>query len=163
MTTNNTKHNASVKGSIVQKLINIKPNTDKYLLKCLKIGIFARILRLPSNLEVLRILHPLDACLIGKAYAQFINTNKEPELTQEYLRHKSPKPEKVLANYKLWYRDRQGNICFFNQSTGEAFLMDPVKITQTEKFIYNFDAADAFYIGLYAELKVKQKTVKTTK
>jgi len=50
------------------------------------------------------------------------------------------------------------NIAFINTKTNQDFLMDPRDIALSEELIQEFDAAQAFYIGLWAGLKLNNTT-----
>jgi hypothetical protein len=63
---------------------------------------------------------------------------------------------KTILTHAL--KNREGSICFVNISTNEKFIMDPRDIALTEQLIQEFDAAQAFYIGLFAGLKINNPT-----
>jgi hypothetical protein len=56
--------------------------------------------------------------------------------------------------YNLCYQNRKGLLCFINKKTYEEFIMDPRDIATSEELIGEFDAPQAFYIGLLAGSKM---------
>ena len=64
------------------------------------------------------------------------------------------------GSYKICYQDRKGDICFSNQETDEVFVMNPRDIALSEELIQEFDAAQAFYIGVFAGLKLNNATIR---
>jgi hypothetical protein len=86
----------------------------------------------------------------------------------EYIKKHEPKNKMTNTNskkmnqhsldrygcYSLCYQNRNGEICFKNNLTNEQFIMDPRDIALTEELITEFDATQAFYIGILAGLKI---------
>ncbi len=71
------------------------------------------------------------------------------------------------GKYKLCFQNREGKICFTEKKSNKNFTMDPRDIALSEELISEFDASQAFYIGLTAGLKMnspidKQSKQKTT-
>lgn len=48
---------------------------------------------------------------------------------------------------------------FVEIETNKEFLMDPRDIALSEKLIQEFDAVQAFYIGLFSGMKLNDKTM----
>lgn len=57
------------------------------------------------------------------------------------------------GSYNLLYKDRRGFLGFECKDNDQQFLMDPRDIALSRELIEEFDAAQAFYIGVWAGLK----------
>lgn len=107
------------------------------------------------DLDILHGLHPIQGCFIGIEYAKVIKANttegaKSQVKSQNMLNKYSMNR---YGNNTLMYQDRNGLLGFECSSTGEEFLMDPRDIALSRELIEEFDAAQAFCIGVLAGLK----------
>lgn len=107
------------------------------------------------DLDILHGLHPIQGCFIGIEYAKVIkatptegakNQVKSQNMLNKYSMNR-------YGNNNLMYQDRNGLLGFERSSTGEEFLMDPRDIALSRELIEEFDAAQAFCIGVLAGLK----------
>ena len=106
------------------------------------------------DLDILYALHPIQGCFIGIEYAKTIKTN----ITNfKYKERRMSKLNTYLkcryGRYDLLYKDREGLVGFECVDNGQAYLMDPRDIALSRELIEEFDAAQAFYIGVWAGLK----------
>lgn len=104
--------------------------------------------------DILYGLHPIQGCYIGIEYektTKFDNRNSNAQV----------KPRNVFSKYSasrygnnhLLYQNRKGLLGFESKITGEQFLMDPRDIALSRSLIEEFDAVQAFCIGVLAGLK----------
>jgi hypothetical protein len=127
------------------RILNIKTNTTSEV----------TILDLIYNIDVLHGLHPTQACYIGTEYARHLKkANFSAEHPSEQKTRSKSYAVRRYGAYELCYQDHKGNVGFSNPTTEEIFLMDPRDMVISEELIKKFDAAQAFYIGLFAGLKL---------
>ena len=121
----------------------------------------AKINSIVFDIDILYGLHPIQAYYIGIEYSKYMKNlsspieakKKQKEKLNNYSVHR-------YGNYTLCFQNSEGNVCFVDKSTNEEFLMDPRDIALTEELIQEFDAAQAFYIGLLAGCRLKNPTKK---
>ncbi len=106
------------------------------------------------DLDILYALHPIQGCFIGIEYAKAIKATTHNPLSQE-KQHKKFYTYSMCryGSYSLLYKDRKGFVGFECKDNGQQMLMDPRDISLSRELIEEFDAAQAFYIGLWAGLK----------
>ena len=144
---------------IFYKIVNYNKKLDKYLLQCIntKATFLVRLNDIISDEDILHRLHPIQACYVGIEYAISIKKNK-PSVVYS---------DKMMGSYSycrygtfsLRHKDRKKNLCFVDLKTKNEFLMDPRDIALSEHFIIEFDAIQAFYIGLLAGFKMNTSTM----
>lgn len=142
------------------KIVDLKE--EKYILQCINKNVMfeATITDIIFDINILYGLHPIQTCYIGMEYAKHIKkTNTCPTLKN--------KPKKSQDNflsryglYNLCYQNRKGDICFINKKTSEKFILDLNELVTSEKLIREFDASQAFYIGLFYGLKTSTSSFK---
>jgi hypothetical protein len=121
----------------------------------------ATILDVVYDIDILHGLHPAQACYIGTEYSKHLK--KAKSLTEHPDNQKSTSKNYSVCRYgtyELCYQDRKGNVGFTNPDTEESFIMDPCDMVVSEELIKKFDAAQAFYIGLFAGLKLIKSSSK---
>lgn len=137
---------------IFYKIIGL--TSDIYTLQCINKNVifYAKITDIVFDMEILYGLHPIQACYIGVEYAKYLQKTDAPTAK---FQHKKLYKYSVCryGSYNLHYQDRKGNICFIKKNTSEEFIMQPSEILPNEDLIQEFDAGQAFYIGLLAGLK----------
>jgi hypothetical protein len=130
---------------------------EEYALQCINTSaIFqAKIIDIVFDIDILHRLHPIQACYIGIEYAKYLKKIDHPSALQNTQNQKLNKYSVYrYGSYSLCYQDRKGNLCFISQKTNEEFIMDPRDIALSEELIQEFDAAQAFYIGLLPGIKM---------
>ncbi|OAI45987.1 hypothetical protein AYO45_01895 [Gammaproteobacteria bacterium SCGC AG-212-F23] len=145
---------------IFYKIVHFYEKENKYLLQCINTSatFLATIKDIVFDMDILHGLHPVQACYIGIEYATNMkkidsNLSKKKKKINSY-------PYPRYGIFRLRYHDRKQNVSFTNIDTGEVFLMDPRDIAFSENLIQEFDAAQSFYIGLLAGLKMNNFSVK---
>jgi hypothetical protein len=106
-------------------------------------------------------LHPTQACYMGIEYAKYLNKSKHKEFlriqrSSDFYRHTTPR----YGKYKIHAQDRNGNLCVINQENTEEFIMEPSKIALSSGLIGEFDAYQAFYVGILCGLKISKSAKK---
>ena len=158
----NRKEAASVNNSdkrssyIFYKIVEAETDGEHYILQCINTSVTLRasITDIIFERKTLSSLHPVQACYIGIEYSKYLQTHKAS--IQRKFRLKTE--EYLLCRYGAYqvaYEDRIGNICFISRKTKEEYLMDPRDIALSKELINEFDAAQAFYIGYLAGLKLR--------
>jgi hypothetical protein len=130
---------------------------EYYKIQCIntKAIIQLTVEEIAFDLTILHGLHPIQGCFVGIEYSKAIknmnnNDNKRRIKSQKLLDKYSVKR---YGNNNLEYQDRNGRLGFRHCSTDETFLMDPRDIALSRELIEEFDAAQAFCIGVLAGLK----------
>jgi hypothetical protein len=143
---------------IFYKIVDFINDKKEYTFQCINThAIFhAKIIDIVFDIDLLYALHPIQACFVGIEYAKhFKEINSLPELQQDVQKQKLNKySTHRYGKYSLCYQERKGDVCFTETRTGKKFFMDPRDIALSEELIREFDAAQAFYIGLFAGLKL---------
>ena len=98
-----------------------------------------------QDIDILSRLHPVQACYIGMEYVQYFKRNGMSPPPLDYNGTISR-----YGQYQMYAQDREGNILFFDKSTEEQFIMEPSEVVSSELLIQEFDATQAFLIGMLA-------------
>ena len=129
-------------------------NNNEFALQCINTNtlFYAKITDIIFDTDILYGLHPVQSCFIGIEYAKYIKKHKHPSKTNSQKINQYSLSR--YGYYSLCYQNRNGELCFINNITNEQLIMDPRDIALSEELINEFDAAQAFYIGLLAGLKI---------
>ncbi len=140
-------------GCIFYKIVD-SIERNQFALQCINTTtvFHISIVDLVYDTDILHGLHPVQACFIGIEYAKILKKNQKS--IKKNKSHSSSATYRY-GRYFLNYQDRYGNIAFTDSVTQKDFLMDPRDIALSEELIGEFDAAQAFYIGLCTGLKMK--------
>lgn len=108
------------------------------------------------DLQILHGLHPIQACFTGIKYAQSLSlANNDSQ--------QKPIGSGVMENryglYSLLWRTRAGLLVFEDTRDKNQWEMSAMQIASKKKIISEFDAAQAFHIGLLAGSEMKKKPV----
>ena len=131
--------------------------TEYYKIQCIntKAIIQLTVEEIAFDLTILHGLHPIQGCFVGIEYSKTIknmdNRTKKHIKSQNLLNKHSVKR---YGNNNLEYQDRSGRLGFRHCLTNETFLMDPRDIALSRDLIEEFDAAQAFCIGVLAGFKL---------
>lgn len=144
---------------IFYKLVDIIGD-DEYIIQCIntKATFIASISDIVFDKEILNGLHPLQSCYIGIEYAKHLEWASANHLlvAESSKKHKEPLVSRY-GRYLICYQNRKGDVCFVDQRTNREQLMDPCVMVFTEALIGEFDAAQAFHLGIFAGLKLKKQ------
>ncbi|MGD9152828.1 MAG: hypothetical protein PVG30_04110 [Gammaproteobacteria bacterium] len=139
---------------IFYKIVDSFEEDQTYKLQCIntKATFNSKITEIVFDIDILHGLHPVQACYIGIEYSRHIKNISPSAKLQEKQTKKICKLSVCrYGKYRLRFQDRDGEICFIdNNNNGKEFIMDPRDIALSEELINEFDAAQAFYIGLLA-------------
>ena len=142
---------------IIYKIVDsyLEKNKEHYKIQCIntKALFHATLEEIIFDQTILNGLHPIQGCYIGIEYAK---TSK----TQTTFHEK--KQNSILNTYNicrygkntLLYQDRKGLLVFKCKNKDQTHLMDPREIALSKALIEEFDAIQAFYIGVLAGLKL---------
>lgn len=128
-------------------------SSEEYILQCINTNALFRskTIDMVFDPDILHGLHPIQACYIGLRYSSQINQPNTKTIGKNF------KNEYLLSRYgkyRLVYENRSGELSFTDSETNTALLKDPRDIALSEELISEFDAAQAFYIGLTAGIKI---------
>ncbi|KTC99208.1 hypothetical protein [Legionella erythra] len=106
------------------------------------------------DLDILHGLHPIQSCYIGIEYAKTIKSH--PTEIRQLKQQNTFDAYSVsrYGSYNLLFQTRDGLIGFEHRPTQKQTIMDPQEVALSKELIKEFDAAQAFYIGLLAGLKM---------
>ena len=120
---------------------------EQYLLQCINKNVvfYADIREIIFSSYILYGLHPIQACQIGIDAQSMHNTSRKHDrelysVANHFVYR--------YGKYNLYGQDREGNLLFTNPDTYEEFCMPAREVALSEKLIREFDASQAFYIGL---------------
>jgi hypothetical protein len=137
-------------------------NTEYFKIQCINTAaVFSSTtFDIVFDSDLLLGLHPSQSCYIGIEYAKLLSS--ENHFESQRLNPET-KLERFLAprygKFAIYCQDRSGDINFFQKNDNQFFYMDPRDIALSRDLICNFDAGQAFYIGLQAGLKLTKKVI----
>lgn len=146
---------------ILYKIVDTTLNDKHFVLQYIntKVIFHIKISELVFDLDILYGLHPIQACYIGIEYSKHIKNSNPTPLEKKSLTEKLNKYSVYrYGKYRLVSQNRKGKVHFTNELSNEDFFMEPRDIALSEELIEEFDAAQAFYIGLLAGLKINNPT-----
>jgi hypothetical protein len=148
---------------IFYKIVDLIQENEYFVLQCIntKAIFHAQIIEIVFDLDILYGLHPVQACYIGIEYSKHIKNSNQTTIEKSNQTQKLNKYSIYrYGKYRLLFQNREGNVGFRNEFNNEEFLMDPKDIALSEELIQDFDAVQAFYIGLLAGLKINHPVKK---
>jgi len=108
-------------------------------------------------------LHPIQACYVGIEYAEQEKTNTQLNDTSTSLKSTLRRSLKHrYGRYVFQYKTRSRQVGFIDIITKKEFLMDPRDIALSRELIREFDASQAFYIGVLAGLTIANPVTQQT-
>lgn len=136
--------------------------SEEFVLQCINTkAIFClKITEIVFDIDILHGLHPTQACYIGMEYSKHLKKTDIPTSLKNKNHKLEPHSAFRYGKYNLRYQNRNGDLCFTCEKTNQEFIMDPRDIALSEALIAEFDAAQAFYIGLLVGLKLNNKVEK---
>lgn len=144
-----------LKRYVFYKIVDSAEEEYEYLLQCINTkAIFrAKMGDVISDIDLLHGLHPVQSCYVGIEYAKYL---KSAHCQQPIQSRKKTAPylSNRYGNCQLLYEQRKGNIGFYDQRTDRTYLMDSRDVALSQELIQEFDAAQAFYIGVSAGMKL---------
>jgi len=146
---------------IFYKIVDQEKN--EYALQCINTTavVYSKIEDIVFDIDILHGLHPIQACYVGIEYAKFLEKNEAPIALKNRQKSKLDKCSVFrYGRYELCSQNRKGDVLFFDRTNEESFLMDPRDIALSEEIIQEFDAAQAFHLGLLAGLKLNNPVTK---
>lgn len=144
---------------IFYKIVDFDSSGNVYKLQCInsRPTFDAKLSDIVFDPDILFALHPIQACFIGieygKSLRQLNHRNhhlNEKAITTKFTEYSTSR----YGHYRLDYQTRKGHLGFEHQTSLEKFLMDPCEIASSEDLIREFDASQAFFIGLLAGRKI---------
>lgn len=155
-TRKNQKNTDSRADCIFYKIVD-STGADGFILQCLntKAVFRASLHEIVFDIDILYGLHPIQACFIGinysthlrESYAENAIKSQQQEKFTKYATHR-------YGNYRITSQNREGELYFMDIRDNLVHAMDPRDIALSEDLIEEFDATQAFYIGLSAGLKM---------
>lgn len=141
---------------IFYKIVNssVMNNTEFFEIQCInkKALFFSKLEEIIFDTDILYHFHPSQACYIGILYGKNHRDLK-------YAKDFSEKTRNGFLNRygtcEIRYQTRDGLICFLNKDNKEEFVMDARDIALSDELISEFDASQAFSIGVVAGMKLQ--------
>ncbi len=141
---------------IFYKIVGSNEDEEIYSLQCISTNaIFhAKLTDIVFDLDILHGLDPVQACYIGIKYAKHLKSNQVDYPTSYNIKKLEKLQIPRYGKYSIYYQNRSGEVCIIDSTTDKRSLYDPRDIALSEELIQEFDAAQAFYIGLLAGLRI---------
>ncbi len=155
---------ASKDKHIFYKIVD-SDHSGRFILQCIntKATILTNLSDLAHDHTLISALHPIQACFVGIEYTSALSKS----LLSSSIKTSPQSVEQIhrYGKYCLCYQDRQGDITFVDHQSKKEYRMDPRDIALDQELIEEFDASQAFYIGMCAGTKLKKriKSVDTQK
>jgi hypothetical protein len=112
-----------------------------------------------NELNLVAHVSAIEACYLGGHYGRIISTGwydgsivKETNKTMSFLMENSAERCQIL------YKDRSGNIGYYDGKLQKEFVESPLSIANNEKLVSLFNSSHACYIGISAGLQLGKKT-----
>ncbi len=102
-------------------------------------------------------LIPEEACYLGIKYGLLNSKNKnccKNRLKSYFFL------SRTSGTYVINYENREGQICYFDNSNKQTYLDDPRKIAASDAIKF-FDPTQAFYIGILAGIRASRNQTTT--
>lgn len=134
-------------------------NEEQFKIQCINTNaIFSISLQeIIFDIDILYGLHPVQSCFIGIEYSKVkLAAGIRSPSFQDRQNTLNQYPIHRYGNNKLLYQDRYGNLGFEERANNSQFLMDPRDIALSQVLIEEFDAAQAFFIGISAGMKFQK-------
>lgn len=152
---------------VLFKIVDLNEKTGKYTLQCLETSgvIITDLYGIILDIRILHGLHPIQACYIGIEYVTRLDSQQATQQPSK-IKHKKHRPVCAFpasryGQYELLATNRKNNILFTKRNDSAVSTMDPRDIALSDKLISQFDAAQAYYIGLLAGEKMQQANRKS--
>ncbi|QRN02970.1 hypothetical protein GH742_03310 [Legionella sp. MW5194] len=152
------KNKRARKSFILYKIVDFYPYHDQGYYKVQYINskavIDLTINDIVFDLDILHGLHPVQSCYIGIEYSKTVKSNSTEirQLKQENTF--GAYSVSRYGSYNLLFQTRDGLIGIEHWPTQKQSIMHPQEVALSRELIKEFDAAQAFYIGLLAGLKM---------
>ncbi len=152
--------NKSFNSYILYKIVDyeFKNGQEYYKIQCIntKAVIKLTIEEIAFDITILHGLHPIQGCFVGIEYSKIIRLRADNKIKKNIkLHHFSEKNLiKRYGYHELEFQDRTGRLGFRHCITNQILLMDPRDIALSQVLIAEFDAAQAFCIGVLAGFKL---------
>ncbi|KTC76067.1 phosphomannose isomerase GDP mannose pyrophosphorylase [Legionella birminghamensis] len=144
-----SKKESKTKGKfILYKIVDY--DEDNYLIQCINTrGIIPMSLEeILCDVVILFGLHPIQSCFVGIEYIRTNLTHPFLKITQKNCI--SSYQNSRYGKYNLLFQNRDGLVGFECKTTDEIYIREPSEIALAKKIIEEFDAIQAFYIGVMA-------------
>lgn len=142
---------------ICYKIVDLSEENEGYILQCIntKAIFHQNIDNIVFDADILCRLHPIQACYIGIEYSKYLKESGFQNSHQEnFFSVRNNYSSSRYGIYQLEHQDRKGNLCFTHRLNQEHYIMDPRDIALSIELISEFDATQAFHIGVAAGLKL---------
>lgn len=147
---------------VFYKIVDAYEDDIHFILQCINTkAIFKmRIDEVVFDTDILHGLHPIQACYLGIEYARYLKCFPSKLGQQKSFAQAMLTAESRYGIYSLTHQDRRGWLGFVHIKTGKTHLMDPRDIALSEATLSEFDAIQAFHIGVFTGLKLHNTTDK---
>lgn len=150
------KNQRSKSNYVFYKIVDFLEKQNEYLLQCIntKAIFHATTSDIFADKTILYGLHPLQSCYIGIEYAQLLKQDESLTIQYENIEALNKEPDCGYGMCSIQYQDRKGKLCIINKKTKEEFILDPCEVAFSEGLLKEFDAKQAFYIGILTGIKL---------
>lgn len=115
-----------------------------------------------NELNLVSHITAIEACYLGGHYGRLIsaswyggNTVRTVDKTMSFLMTND------AGRYQILYKDRSGNIGYYDRKLQKEFIESPFLIVKNEKLVSLFNSSQACYIGILAGLYLGKKPSKS--
>lgn len=145
----------SRKNYIFYRIVDYIADTDEFLLQCIntKATFSMSLCDLILDSEVLFGLEPGQACFIGLKYSQLQHS---ASIDASKLSHETIPLQSRYGLFIIENKLPNGALQILHKKTYERIVMDPRDIALSEEMINEFDASQAFYIGVLSDGNIEK-------
>lgn len=115
-----------------------------------------------NELNLVTHISAIEACYLGGHYGRMISARW---VDSSISRKENKKITLLMTNnegrYQILYKDRSGNIGYYDKKLQKEFIESPLMIVNNEKLVSSFNSSQACFIGISAGLLLGKKTLKS--
>jgi len=114
-----------------------------------------------NELNLVSHISTIEACYLGGHYGRIINAGwYDDTIAKKANKAMSFLMKNNAGRYQILYKDRSGDICFYDRKLQKEFTKSPLSIANNENLISLFNSSQACYIGILAGLQFRKTALR---
>jgi hypothetical protein len=111
-----------------------------------------------NELNLVAHISAIEACYLGGHYGKMIGSRSRSDggIIKKTDEIKSFLMKDSADRCQILYKDRSGNICYFDKKRQREFIESPLSISNNQKLISLFNSSQACYIGISAGIQFEK-------
>lgn len=127
-------------------------------LRCVgtRIVIKFKIESLIADMSVVNGLTPGQSCVLGGCYGRLLRAALEGRDALSRAKRMDFLLSNRSGRYKITFQNRNGDIGYFDQKTGQEFVEHPLSLVSNDFVVSELDPSQACYLGILAGISVEK-------